>query len=505
MNKEKLKSLLLTVLVVTSIVLTQRVWFNSPLQIISSEASYLGEKEAELLQARNQVVRPERIIAGFGGGPENSHFSILTPPDLERFWLELQVILKDHFLSDSTVRNLSMEEYQRIRAGRSIEMHFAKGFPTALLSTLFDQQENRIAAALSEIGSILIPARYQGSIYINDESGAFYEFNLSRQELSHGLDPGELLDSIPANSYVKYYPLFSYAGNETLLPLTHQINKPLLFVESEVDASSNEQMNQWAGQFFNENFDFVKTIQETSGTRIYMYGYGQQEVRINNRGRLEYSAETGSQTTSSVVKALDTALLFLADNDGLNSDLVLREVRLLEQDNLRGYQFGFGYNLRDVPVALARSQQPLEIEVFGNNVRSYRAFIRRPMSLPEVLPESGIISPHRLIEDNFNQLLQELAEERTQTTTVPVSVEPAADIEEANTSEVQEPESPETAGEDLLRAIREIELIYLDREETHRRQLMIPVWRITIDQRIYDFDAHEGTRLQTLTLSGREV
>ncbi|MEN1760114.1 two-component system activity regulator YycH [Anoxynatronum sibiricum] len=563
MHKEKLKSLLLTFLVVTSVVLTQRVWFHSPLQLITSEASYL--EEAEILeQERARIIRPVSIVAGFGGGVENSHYSLIKPQDLDRFWQELQVILKDHFISEPTVQVVSYEDYQQVKGSRSIELHFAEGFPAALLATLYDQQENQVTAVLSQISRVLIPGRYLGTLYMVDEVGTTYEFRITQQQMTAATDPGELLDSIPVNSYVKYYPLFSYAGNEVLLPLTHQNNLPRLFTESEVDVSSDQQMNLWAGRFFNENFDFVKTIQETGGTRIYMYGYGQQEVRITNRGRLEYTAETGNQSSTSVGKALDTALLFMARHGGLNADLVLQEVKLLEHNNQRGYRFTFSYRLRELPVALSRQQQPVEIDVYGNSVRSYRTFIRRPMSLPEVLPESGILSPHRLVEENFNQLLAEMAAARGFSepatgidTTTPPGDETARDPENAAEPEreglqpaleqkdsteslnptdtvqpnAQEPsyqpsaESsseampapssdhdsgtlPETSsfsGDELLQAIESIELIYLDREDTHRRQLMVPVWRLIIENRVYDYDAHEGVRINTFTLTEREL
>ncbi len=522
MNKEKLKSLLLVFMIITSVVLTQRVWYYSPLQILSPEASYLDDTDELLMEARAQVIRPKRMVAGFGGGTENSYYAILTPSDLEWFWQESQVILMEHFLLEPSVQVVSYDEYRRVRGSRSIELHFGENFPSALLSILFDQQENQVAGVMNQIKTILIPARYQGIIYLTDETDTVHEFRLRQAEIRHDSDPGVLLDSLPVNSYVKYYPLFSYVGNETLLPLTYQLNKPRLFTESEIDAGSVEQMNRWAGRFFSENFDFVKTIQETGGTRIYMYGYGQQEVRINNRGRLEYSAETGNQSSSSVGRSLDAALLFMAAHNGLNHDLTLKEVRLLEvDDNRRGYLFGFGYSLRDLPVELERNQHAVEIEVFGSKISSYRTFTRRAMGLPEVMPDEGILPPHRLIEDNFSDLLDEMNEAvpADEEASPPEEAVPDTDgaEPEVETSAVTSPEVPtvemlesaltdsEIAGEDLLRAIQNIELVYLDREETNRRELMIPAWRITIGQRIYYFDAHEGVRLHSVTLSGRDV
>ncbi len=506
MSKEKLKSLLLVTLIATSVVLTQRVWFSSPLQMISSEASYLYEKEDQLLLTREQVIRPEKIIIGFGGGAENSHYTYLSPSDLDRFWQEMKMILTDHFIGVPRVQTITSEEYADLRTSRHIEMHFGKGFPTAFLSVLFDQQENSLASATNEIQSILVPARYQGNLYLVGDQDQVYEFQLQPQEQVHKVDVAQLVDSIPAISYVKYYPLFSYAGNQTLLPLTYQTNKPRIFTESEIDASSNDHMNMWAGRFFNENFDFVKTIQETGGTRIYMYGYGQQEVRINNRGLLEYTAATGSQSSSSVSRALDTALMFMADNYGVSDGLVLREVKLLEENQLRGYRFGFGYHLRDLPVVPAQLAQPVEIDVFGESIRSFSALLRRPMSLPEVMPEAGILSPHRIIEEHFNQLMKEFADHQgLEIADIPVQEEVDPGIENSIDNETGQRDAPVVTGADLLRAIRHVELVYLDRQETHRRELLVPVWRVVIDQLVYDFDAHEGTRIQTTTLTEEDV
>lgn len=506
MNKEKLKSLLLVVLIATSVVLTQRVWFSSPLQMISSEASYLYEKEDQLRIIRQQVIRPEKIIVGFGGGAENSHYTFLPPAEADRFWQEMKKILTDHFLGVPTIQEVSRVDYESLRNNRHVEMHFAQGFPTAFLSVLFDQQENSVASATNQIQSILVPARYQGNLYLVGDEDVIYEFQLNPQDQRHQVDVAGLVDSIPVNSYVKYYPLFSYADNQTLLPLTYQTNKPRIFTESEIDASSNDHMNRWAGRFFNENFDFVKTIQETGGTRIYMYGYGQQEVRINNRGQLEYTAAIGRQSSSSVSRALDTALMFMADHYGVSDALVLREVERLEENQLRGYRFGFGYHLRDLPVVPVHLRQPMEIEVFGDTVRSFNALVRRPMSLPEVMPEAGILSPHRIIEEHFDQLLEALANHQNlEVSDIPE--EEAPDPLDENSVE-ETPEQTETqvlTGEGLLRAISHVELVYLDREETYRRELMVPVWRIVTGELVHDFDAHEGTRIQTTLQAEGEV
>lgn len=481
MNKEKLKSLLLVFLIITSIMLTQRVWFRSPLELLQTEASYFEVSEELLAETRLAVLRPGRVVLGFGGGVNNSHHTHVNQKNLNPYWEAGKIILAEYFNQEATVQVISHEEYFQAFSGRNLEFHFGQGIPATLLASNFGPLDNDITRNLQVIERALIPAREQNTIYMMDAEGVYYSLQLEGQtETEDWPDIVGLLEDRAPGSYVKYYPLFTYAGNDVLLPLTFDENLPRIFVESTVDTSNENRLHERVRSFFDENFDFVKIIRETTGSHIYMYGYGQQEVRVSKTGRLDYTAETGNESGANLNRAFNTALEFMLRNDGLPEDAYLREVIPVEQNGNRGFRFAFGYCMQGFPVEQKRasSVNPIEIEVYGDLVKNYHAMKRQVMGMPEVRPEGGIVSPHRLIEEHFNALLEELRQRRM-----------------LNQSGEELEAAEEITGDELLRSIEDIALIYLDREEINRRQLMIPVWKIRIDGEIYYFDAHEGIQL----------
>ncbi len=479
MNKEKLKSLLLVFLIITSVMLTQRVWFRSPLELLQTEASYFEVSEALLAETREIVLRPERIVLGFGGGINNSHHTHLDHSNLNPYWEAGKTVLAEYFTQEADVQVVSYETYFQAFSGRNLEFYFGEGTPSTFLAALLGPMDNSVTQNLQMIQRILIPARSPEVIYMVDGDGTYYQLSLEETPLEGDWpDLVELLENNRPGTYVKYYPLFTYVGNDVLLPLSYEENLPRIFVESEVDTSNESRLHERVRTFFDENFDFVKIIRETTGSHIYMYGYGQQEVRVSKQGRLEYTAETGNESGSNLNRAFNTALEFILINGGFPEGAYLKAVTAIEENGNRGFSFSFGYCMKGFPVEQKRiaSSNPIEIDVYGDLVKRYQAMTRQVMGMPEVRPEEGIISPHRLIEDHFNALLEDLRHRM------------AVDDEVETYEE-------DVEGDELLRQIEDIRLIYWDREETNRRQMLIPAWRIQIDGEVYYFDAHEGIQL----------
>lgn len=483
MNKEKLKSLLLVFLIMTSVMLTQRVWFRSPLELLQTEASYFEVSETLLAETKESVLRPERLVLGFGGGVNNSHHTHLDHLNMKPYWDHSKAVLSTYFNQDPEIQVVSYEDYLQGFSGRNMELYFGEGVPSVFFAALVGSMDNVVTQNLQMIQKILIPVRSPDSIYMVDEEGIYYQLSLEEDAIDENWpDLLSLLDRKQPGSYVKYYPLFSYVGNDVLLPLSYEENLPRIFVESEVDTSHENRLHQRVRTFFDENFDFVKIIRETTGSHIYMYGYGQQEVRVSKQGRIEYTAETGNESGTNINRAFKTALEFVLRNHGFPEGAYLKNVTPIEQDGNRGFSFAFGYSMQGVSVEQKRmaSTNPIEIHVYGDLVKRYQSMTRQAMGMPEVRPEEGIISPHRLIENHFNMLLEDLRQSTS------------GDQEEREEDEVV---LEELEGDELLRRIEDIRLIYLDREEVHRRQMLIPAWRIQIDEKIYYFDAHEGIPL----------
>lgn len=468
MNREQVKTLILTILVIMSIIFTQKIWFHSPIRILQSQASYLERETAKIVETRNQLMMPEKATLSLGG----NYYTMLSA-DTENVWKESKKVLEEYFIKEPEIRHISQERYREVRRLKSVELEFGRNIPSILISSIFDTLDNKIITDIKTINKILIPAFNRGSIYIWEEEDIFYEVRLGEHNDSSVLL--DFIDDFSTRSHEKYYPLFGDVNNDVVMPLRFTTPIPQVFVESQINANSDSDIINHAKGFFNENLDFVKTIKETSGATMFMYGYGEKGVRINNRGRLEYNEEIGSIASTNVVASLDTAIDFMMEKQQeLPESAYLKEIQNI---NNKGYYFGFGYRIGGFPVAFNMNNMvhPIEVEVYGDKVRSYRSFIREDMNFSEVSGSDLMLLPQKIIEDHI-QLLKE---------------DYIADISEEEIPDEQE----------IIRRIEEnissVEIVYYDTLEENSRQLLTPSWRIVIGNKEYYFDSYEGKLLHS--------
>lgn len=467
MNREQIKTLILSLLVIMSIVFTQKIWFYSPLKILQSEASFKEKQTSTIIETRSQLVIPEQAIVSFG----NNNYTIISS-DMERVWRETRDILSDYFNGEPEVTPITYEKYRENSRLKSIELQFGKNIPSVLVSSVFDTVDNKIVSSIKEVKSILIPTLNRGMIYIIGKDNNVFEIRLDNYEENRRLMA--YIDHLQTTNYVRYYPLFADVGNYTVMPLSYERFTPKVFVESEIKVNDEEAVIERAKSFFNENLDFVKTIKETSGAIVFMYGYGEKGVRINNRGRLEYTEEVGSIASSNVVTALDAAIDFAIDHGGFPEDSYLKEIK---QEDKKGYYFGFGYRIEGLPVVFNNPNlnHPIEIEVYGDKVKNYRSFVREEMTFPPVPTNEPTQLPQKIIEDHIELLKSDYL----------------ADIGETQPLDEKEILSY------IEKSISKAELVYYDGMEETTRQLLTPAWRIRVDKRVYYFNSYDGGLLHS--------
>ncbi|SNS53306.1 Two-component signal transduction system YycFG, regulatory protein YycH [Anaerovirgula multivorans] len=467
MNREQIKTLILTLLIIMSVVFTQKIWFYSPLRILQSEASFKERQASIILETRGQLVIPEQAIISFG----NNNYTIISS-NMEGIWRETRDVLSQYFNGEPEVTPSTYEKYRENSRLKSIELQFGKNIPSVLVSSVLDTVDNKVVSSIKEISSILIPTLNRGIIYIVGKDNNIYEIKLddyaeNRQLMAY-------IDNLQTTNYVRYYPLFADVGNYTVMPLNYEKSTPKVFVESEIKVDDEEAVIERAKSFFNENLDFVKTIKETSGAVVFMYGYGEKGVRINNRGRLEYTEEVGSITSNNVLTALDAAIDFAIDHGGFPEDSYLKEIK---QEDKKGYYFGFGYRIEGLPVVFNNPNlaHPLEIEVYGDKVKNYRSFVREEMTLGNFSTSEPTLLPQKIIEDHIELLKADYL------------------IDTEETQFLDEKEILNYIEKNISKA----ELVYYDEMEETTRQLLTPAWRIKIDKRVYYFNSYDGELLHS--------
>ena len=459
MNREHIKTFILTILVIMSIIFTQKIWLYSPVNLLKSNSNLQETSLEEIKEIKKQVIMPRSIVVSFG----NSYYTKLQQ-DMEEVWEESKNILSNYFIADVKIISSTDEKYQENIRLKSIELEFGKNISSVLVSSIFDTVDNKIVNNIKDIKKILITTSNKGIIYITEKNNNVYEIKLEKPEgYKQALN---LVNNIQARDYIKYYPLFADVGNYTIMPINYDRTIEKTFVESSIDINDEALTQERVKPFFNDSLDFVKTIRETSGALVYMYGYGEKGVRISTKGRLEYSSEKGNATSTNVLEALDTSIKFLLKHEKLPEKLYLQEVRHQKD---KSYFFGFGYKIDEIPVTFNSSNMkyPIEIEIYGNKVKSYKSFIRNTMNLPKVDSKNPILLPSQIIEEHIDLIKSYYLADN-------IKVE----LDEENVLA------------HIERSIDDVEVLYYDTLEDEKRQLLLPVWKIQIDKRVYYFDSY---------------
>ena len=486
MDRERLKTLILSILVVMSILLTQQLWFPSPIKILKPEARSRKLHSLTVAEKRKDIISPSSIIVSFGAGDRRkNHYTVLSS-SLDFVWDESKNILKDYFLGDPEITSVTYEKYIQNNILKSVELEFSDNIPTILVSSIFDSLENKVVRNIKEIKKILIPAFNRGVIYIVENNDSIFEVKLLEHAENSTLV--SFIDELETVEYIKYHPIFSLfnelESNYTPMPINNAVATTQTFVESEIDIENDAMLIERSKNFFNENFDFVKTIKETSGAVVYIYGYGEKRVRINEKGALEYNGEIGNISSSNVIESLDAAIDFISKNGGFPEGTYLKDIQniLKDQNQNNGYRFSFGYRIGGFPVEFNsnKMEHPIEIEVYGNKVKSYRILVRKVMDMQGISPEQSILYFPDIIEKNLEHLKLKYFNKEQQ---LPEQIDDEDKILE------------------LLKGIEEVRMVYFDTVEEGKGQLLKPSWRIKIKGDIYYFDSYTGDLINSVMLN----
>ncbi len=228
----------------------------------------------------------------------------------------------------------------------------------------------------------------------------YFPFALPEEGIS-GLSDMEILvfsGSEAESFFVKdgqnrYYRVLSdrdLKGVELLLPLLDPEEASLFFAGTVLGGSSRslvtlafEQERTEAGMsrerfddaelasgIFGDSFDFVRRYSDSFGNVSYLQGYGSRRLSFSSDGSAEYKAEGGS-AQEDFAGSLETALSFLSKIYG---ESVLEHVRLSELrqsgTRVKSYDLCFDFYGRGLPVKM---DEPLaEISVSGGTVSSAR-------------------------------------------------------------------------------------------------------------------------------------
>lgn len=462
----KIKNTILLVMVLICIYLSSNVWLKLP-EFISPNA--YEDNSAEEVEADIwKVLRPVKNVIKY-----DENYTVLYL-DNRGLWQEALNVIKDAF----NASNSSITETAAFPA-EYLKFDFNTNIPVEIFTTHMKIENNNINNTVKNIKNIIIDLKDNNSIYIyNGENNIRIQSNqINSKELR------DIVSSINFENKTKYSAV-EKIGDETIqvpVPLEQTALNPV-FVQSELDVFDIDRINEIAKDYFRNDYDYVRKSVEVSGNLVYVYRT-EKILKINEDGLLDfYDASIEPENSSDVYKSFAAAVNFTEEFLGFPKNGYLSNVEKILLEGNEGYRFTFSYNILERPILFSRVREnlALQIDVAGNNVISYKRFIRN------------------IDETQMNKMAE-------------IKVTPAMDVISGNidTSSTGEENADTSLGEgqetaarlkpikpEMIKEITNIYLGYFDLSRISREQVLRVVWVIETNQKTFIFNAISGALIE---------
>lgn len=468
--KEKLKTLLLILLVGISVFITSELWIRFPDQVFGKTETPSLEDSSSYL---SEIISPNRYLLNFN---ETNH-TLLYDDEKYGIWNNSQKYLGELFADKKVeIQEISKEEYIGYQEKRSVIFYFAENMSTYIFSKIWNVKEpNDIVDTIPNLDSIYIYLDGRDPFFILSNNENHYLVKTSDMDLQE-------LESILAEiDSKKNYP-FYYSMRKTLntdndiyIPYEMKGTLPKIYVSNGVKSLNIRDRNALAERFLNRDTDYIREIMEQNGSYIYIYE--QRFLKLNTNGTIEYFHPLTKRIKD---RNLYTSLTYAADfierNTRIPQDIHLADIEEIESDDSLGYRFMFRYRIRGIPVILGNqeAEEYIQMEVFNNHIKSYEYYAREETQLesPGLTPDREFMSAFDIIDKNYEKFEKIYKNDNS--------------IDDESLEEDQD------LVEEVLSNIDNVALAYLDPGLKEVEERLIPVWVIGFSNRLLAFDANNG-------------
>ncbi|HNZ82844.1 MAG TPA: hypothetical protein PLX37_04780 [Sedimentibacter sp.] len=468
MLKIRIKNTILLFMVVICIYLSSNVWLKLP-EFFSPNAyedESMEETEADIWK----VLRPVKNIIKY-----DDNYTVLYSDEIG-LWQEALNVINDAF-NDS---NGTVTETEAFPA-EYLKFDFNTNIPVEIFTTHMKIENNDVDEIVKSIKNIIIDLKDNNSIYIYNG-----ENNIKvTSDKSSSKKLTDMVRSIDFERRTKY-SMQEKAGDETIqvpVPLEQTALNPV-FVQSELDVFDIDTINEIARDYFRNDYDYVRKSVEVSGNLVYVYRT-EKILKINEDGLLDfYDASIEPDNELDVYKSFAAAVNFIEEFLGFPENGYLSNVENILLEGNDGYRFTFSYNILERPILFSRVREnaALQIDVAGNNVISYKRFIRNiddaqgyKMAQIQVLPAVEVIERNidrsTAGEDNPANETSEQATEETAASIRPLKQE-------------------------MIKEINNIYLGYFDLSRISKEQVLRVVWVIETNEKTFIFNAISGALIE---------
>lgn len=459
MKHGNIQNIILIAMVLVCIYLSSNVWLRLP-DLFDSDNKEADKQEITSDIDVWNVVRPIKSIIKY-----KDNFTI-TYSDYQDTWGKTVYVIKDAFdnFNGSIISESSPFPAQYLK------FDFSTGIPVEIFTSNMKIENKYINDKIKNIKNVIIDLDNPKSIYIyNGENTVKIESDsINTQEVA------TIARQFDFNSATKY-AFDQLIGEEKIqapIPLETAALSPVL-VQSELDVFDTDTINQIAKNYFKNNYAYVRKSVELNGNTVYMYRT-EKIFKINSEGLLDfYDATASLKNSSDVYESLVVAINFIEEFLGFPEEGYLNNVESIVYDGSYGYRYTFSYKILDHPILFSkiRENSSLQVDVVGDNVISYKRFIRK-------------------------------ADESQMERSVEVPILPAVDVISMNLDLGTGLQSDDEVTEikplkkDTLNEISNVYLGYFDLSRISKEQLLRVVWVVEAQDKTWIFNAISGKLIE---------
>jgi hypothetical protein len=274
--------------------------------------------------------------------------------------------------------------------------------------------------------------------------------------------------------YYSMSDIFDTAKQGIYIPYEINQNLPVVYVSNSIPLMTQDQKDQFAERFLEQRIDYIRQITESNGSSIYIYN--NMVLKFNSNGTVEYFNSLQDKVEErNLYLSLVTAADFIDRKAFAASGMYLASTTEIEDEDSVGYRLTFRYCIRGLPVLLGNREVPeyAQIEVFNNQVRSYKQLFRREAGneLAQTFTSRRILSSFDVIDKNYAFLERKYLQYSGKT--------------------------KEALGDQLLKevlgSIEDVTISYYDPNLKDQDERLIEIWQIRAYGRLYAFNAYTGT------------
>ncbi len=458
MIHQKLKNLILIIMVAACVYLGSYVWLQLP-DFLMYDFNVEDNIKEEVIPKTNvwNVIKPFKNIIKY-----KDNYTVLYSDDKYNLWLNATDIIISGFANYNG--NVDINTSVAFPT-QYLKFDFPINMPIEIFTDQMKMENSKLKEDIKHIKNIIIDLDNKNCIYIyNGEDTIKIESDKINTE-----NLFSIVEKIDFSNSIKYS--FEEKIDDEKIQIPVPLEKTALnpvFVQSELDVFDTVYINKIAKDYFKNNYEYVRKSVEVNGNLVYVYRT-EKVLKINAEGQLDfYDSNLEFSNNHDIHKSLITAIDFTDNFLGFPKDGYLSNIESIQIEGNYGYRFIFSYKILDRPIMFSRVRDnaALQIDVIGDSVVSYKRFIRN-------------------IDENQRAYMQ--------------------DYEIISATEVisKNMQSNEVGDMELkpfkLNTIKDISNIYLgyfDLSRVQKEQVLRVVWVIEVGDKSYIFNAITGALIE---------